>query len=146
MERLIVAEIAGDVRPFVAEMREIEPSKLTPELISCFIISQSSFLGCVKGTKPEPSSVLGESNLGNPFPPMPLSNSPVKLIRFRRSTNMLHGDGFWAEVVEGLSVLALPLVMDCGLGYGCHLLLLLLLLLEVNLSLDLENLRWGELV
>lgn len=112
MERLIVTEFARDVGAFVAEMREIEPSKLSPQLISRFIISQRSFLCCVKGTKPEASSVLRESNLRNPFPPMPLSNSPIELIWFWRSTNVLHGDGFWAEVVEGLRVLALPLVME----------------------------------
>ena len=91
------------------EMREIEPGKISPELIGCLIVSQSRLFGGIEGAEPEAGSVLWESDLSNPFAPMPLSHSSVEFCGLRRSAYMFHWNGFGAQEVEGALVLALPL-------------------------------------
>lgn len=91
------------------EIREIEPGKISPELIGCLIVSQSRFFGGIESAEPEAGSVLGESDLSNPFAPMSLSHSSVEFCGLWRSAYMFHRNGFGAQEVGGARVLVLPL-------------------------------------
>lgn len=84
------------------EMREIEPGKLSPEFIGGLIVCQSSLLGCIESAEPEAGSVLGESDLGDPFAPMSLSYSSVEFCGLLRGANTFHRYSFRAEEVMGV--------------------------------------------
>ncbi|WVZ05016.1 hypothetical protein V8G54_018362 [Vigna mungo] len=102
-------------------MREVEPGVFSSELKRCVVVCQSSFFSGFECTKPETSAILGKSDLSHPLAPVPLPHPTVKLCGLGKNTttHLLHGNGLWAK----------------KLG-ACNL----------DLGLNLERLRWGELV
>ncbi len=141
MERLVLPEFASDMGSLVAEIWEIEPREVTSKFERGLVVSQGGFFGGVEGAKPEPGSVLGKSDLGDPFSPMPLSHPSIELRGFWRYTHLLHGDGLRTEEVGRLLML-LPLAEILGVERSCRSRGrdVVLLLLELDLGLDLANL------
>ena len=109
----------------MSEVGEVEPCEVASELVGGLVVRQGGFLGGVKGSQPEPCTVLGESDLGNPLTPVPLPHTSVKLRGLRRGAHVLHRDGLEAEEAEGVVLLVLPwlgLELDLGLDLvdlGC---------------------------
>lgn len=79
MKRLVLAEVTADGGAVVTEVREVESGKVAAELVSGFVVSQSSLFCGVEGSEPEPCTVLGESDLSHPLSPVPLPHPSVKL-------------------------------------------------------------------
>lgn len=78
LERLVVGEFGGEM---VADTGEIEPGEVSSELVGGLVVGQGCFLGRIEGAEPEAGSVLGESDLGDPFAPVALAHSSVELVR-----------------------------------------------------------------
>lgn len=142
MERLVVPKFASDMGSLVAEIWEIKPREVTSKFVRGLVVSQGGFFGGVEGAKPEPGSVLGKSDLGDPFSPMPLSHPSIELCGFWRYAHLLHGDGLRTEEVRGLLTL-LPLGEILGVERSCssHGRHVVVVLLKLDLGLDLVNLR-----
>lgn len=63
----------------VAEVGEVEPGEVAAELVGGPVVGQGGLFGGVEGAEPEPSTVLGETDLRHPFAPMSLPYSSVEL-------------------------------------------------------------------
>lgn len=77
MKRLVLPEVAADTGTLVPEVGEVEPGKVTSELVSGLVVSEGGFFGGVEGTEPKARAVLGESDFGDPFSPMTLPDASV---------------------------------------------------------------------
>lgn len=84
MERsVVISKIpTPNIRSLMPKVWEIEPGKLSSELIRRLVVGKRGFLRSVESAQPEPGPVLGQPNLCNPFPPMPLSHPSIELRGF----------------------------------------------------------------
>nr|GMC94709.1 hypothetical protein TorRG33x02_018220 [Ipomoea batatas] len=88
------------VRKVESEIGEIQGGVFSPEFIRRLVVSHGSFFGGVEGSQPEPGSVLGKSDFCNPFSPMSLPHSPVKLRQLQWRPRLLHRHWFSTQIAQ----------------------------------------------
>lgn len=122
--------------PVVAKVGEVKSGKVATQTEGGLVISQGSLLSSVEGAEPKTGAVLGQADLSDPFAPVALPHTPVKLVRFwgggRRGPGGLHGLSPRAKIRR------MPGRRNMGLN--------MLLVLEVELGLNLVNLGRAEVV
>ncbi|KAG5401290.1 hypothetical protein IGI04_015897, partial [Brassica rapa subsp. trilocularis] len=76
---------------FVFDVWEVKLSDISTDLKSGLVISQGSFLGGSKRSEPEPGPAFRQTDLSDPFSPMPLPYAFVELLGVGgRSREFLH--------------------------------------------------------
>lgn len=145
MQRLVLAEVTADEGPVVAEMGEVQPCKIAPQLERRLVVGESRLLSGVEGAKPESGPVLGQTDLSDPFAPVALPHSSVELHGLRRRGGLLHRNGLWGQEVmhlRGLGPMSCrPVLMERP---GDHM--MLILVLEADLGLDIMDLGGSQLI